>query len=266
MALIHCNFYSKYLGYDTQVNVILPENKSPYEFDESRDYKFQTLYLLHGLGDDCNGWLRGTSIERYATDHRIAVVMPTGENSFYLNKASGKQYFSYMTEELPQRMAKWFPLSSEPEDTYLAGLSMGGYGTLKIALTYPERFHEIAIFSAAVDPCTLLAVTNAFDDKVVSATFCAAFGEDEVKAEDDPIRLLESRIAEGKKIPKIIQYEGKQDFLYEMNRTFCDKAKELGAELIYEEWEGEHNWKFWDRAIEKALDVFPLKNQVLFRD
>ena len=98
MALFQCNFYSKSLGYDTQINVILPENRGDYSFDESRNYCFQVLYLLHGKGDDCNGWLRKTSIERYAQSHCLAVIMPTGEDSFFTDTVSGKLFFTYLSE------------------------------------------------------------------------------------------------------------------------------------------------------------------------
>lgn len=264
MALFHCNFYSYILGYDTQVNVVLPENRAPYEFDESKDYRFQVLYLLHGLGDDCNGWVRNTAIERYACEHRIAVIMPTGEDSFYLNKVSGKRYFDYMTEELPAKMKKCFPLSRKQEDTFIAGLSMGGYGTLKIGLTYPERFAGMAFFSGVTIPSKILAACSGFDESIVSASFYAAFGKDGVAPEDDPSHLLAADIAAGKPLPKMVQYVGKQDFIHDINTEFRDYALSQNVDLTYDEWDGSHEWKFWDAAIEKALNALPLKNAEIY--
>lgn len=166
MALFNCTFYSRYLAYDTQVNVILPENRAPYQFDDTKPYRFQVLYLLHGRGDDCNGWMRGTSIEQYAKEHRIAVVMPSGEDSFYVDSFHGKRYFSYLTEELPQKLKQWFPISDASEDTFIAGLSMGGYGAAKIGFTYPERFAGIGLFSAALRPDQLYDI---FDNDLDNA-------------------------------------------------------------------------------------------------
>lgn len=266
MALINCVFNSRYLGYDTQVNVILPENKGPQKFDEDRDYQFQVMYLLHGLGDDCNGWIRGTSIERYAQEHCLAVVMPTGENSFYVNGKNGKRYFSYMTEELPKKMAKWFPISTKPEDTFIAGLSMGGYGTVKIGLTYPERFAAMGVFSAAVMPDKLGEAKDSFEREMVDATRRNAFGELPYDPENLPVHLVEELVREGRKIPPIFHYEGKQDFLLDMNREFAQLCKSKNLDITYEEWDGVHDWKFWDTAIEKALNAFPLKNRVLYKD
>lgn len=266
MALIHCNFYSQYLAYDTQVNVILPENRAPHGFDDSKSYCFQVLYLLHGRGDDCNGWIRGTSIERYAQEHRIAVIMPSGEDSFYVNSVHGKRYFSYMTEELPNKMKQWFPISNEPEDTFIAGLSMGGYGALKIGLTYPERYAGIGIFSAVTIPERLYgALSDPKDCEILRDNLDRVFGKGRLRVEDSPMHLLKSCIERRKKVPFLIQYEGIYDILYEMNREFYQFSVSLGQEILYEEWEGEHDWKFWDRAVEKALGVFPVKNNVVGR-
>lgn len=266
MALFHCNFYSKYLGYDTQVNVILPENRDPYLFDEDRDYYFQAIYLLHGLGDDCNGWMRKSSIERYALEHQLAVIMPSGEDSFYLDTATGKNYFSYMTKELPKKMGKLFPISDKPEDTFLAGLSMGGYGALKIGLTFPEKFGGIGIFSAATCPDALLSEDDSFETRNLNSSVLAAFGTGTFSDDDLPLVLLNRCIKEHKTVPQFIHYEGKQDFLYEMNQLFRKKAESLLPDYHYDEWDGIHDWTFWDKAIETALNTFHLKNRVLYRD
>ncbi len=263
MAVMHCNFFSRYLSYDTQVNVILPENRAPYQFDDTKPYRYQVLYLLHGRGDDCNGWMRCSNIERFASEHRIAVVMPSGEDSFYLNSADGKEYFSYMTEELPAKLAQWFPISDRPEDTFIAGLSMGGYGTLKIGLTYPERFAGMALLSPVTEPEGLYGIfDNELDNRLMAANMVRTFGK-EVKKEDDPISLLENCMKEGKKMPMILHYEGAQDLLYEMNQSFLKRAKELGTDISYEEWDGEHDWTFWNEAIQKVLNNLPINNDVI---
>ncbi len=266
MAVIHCNFYSQLLSYDIGVNVILPENRTPYEFVDGKPYCFQVLYLLHGRGDNCNGWIRGTSIERYALEHRIAVIMPSGEDSFYVDSVHGKRYFSYMTEELPTRMKEWFPISDNPADTFIAGLSMGGYGALKIGLTYPERYGGIGIFSAVTIPKGLYGILNNFKDcEILKDNLDRVFGRGQLRPEDNPMWLLESCVRQQKKLPLLVQYEGKQDMLYEMNREFYCFAASLGQKILYEEWEGGHDWKFWDQAVEKALETFPLKNNVVWR-
>lgn len=265
MALIHCNFFSKYLSYDTQVNVILPENRGDNAFDDSKPYQFQVLYLLHGRGDDCNAWIRNSAIERYASAHYLAVVIPSGEDSFYANSVNGKEYYSYMTEELPRYMKQWFPISDKPEDTFIAGLSMGGYGAAMIGLRNPDRFAAIGMFSAAINPKEIYGLfDNDFDNRILAQNLDRVFGTGELDSRYNLKNLIHQNLEAQKTIPPIVQYEGTNDFLYAANQEFCQFAKENKLNHVYEEWEGVHDWKFWDKAVEKALNVFPLKNKVLY--
>ena len=115
------------------------------------------LYLLHGLSDDDTIWLRRTSIERYAAPLGLAVVMPQVARSFYTDEAHGNRYWTFLSEELPQLARSFFHLSDRREDTFVAGLSMGGYGALKWALHRPGRFAAAASLSGALD---LVAVSQ----------------------------------------------------------------------------------------------------------
>ena len=108
------------------------------------------LYLLHGLSDDDTIWLRRTSIERYVAPLGLAVVMPQVHRSFYTDEAYGGRYWTFLSEELPALVGSLFRVSSRREDTFVAGLSMGGYGALKWALRQPERFAAAASLSGAV--------------------------------------------------------------------------------------------------------------------
>ena len=134
------NIFSDTIGMMTGVNVIIPENsKEPPA----------VLYLLHGLSDDQSAWTRRTSIERYVGDKNLAVIMPTTYRGYYTDMANGYRYWTYISEELPEKMRRIFRLSSEREKTFAAGLSMGGYGALKLGLRQPERFAAVAGFSSA---------------------------------------------------------------------------------------------------------------------
>lgn len=265
MALLNCNFYSKSLGYDTQVKIILPEERDMVTFDDSKPFKYQVLYLLHGLGDDCNGWIRGTRIESYAQKHKIAVIMPSGEDSFYTDGLNGKKYFTYLIEELPRKMKGWFPISDKAEDTFIAGLSMGGYGAMKAGLTKPEMFNGIAAFSAPLDIKDVLnnAPNNEFKEFLLPK-MTSVFGDlDNIDSKHILMDLAKSNIEKGKKMPLIIQSVGTEDFLYSMNVKFKQDTDALGLNIDYEEWSGAHDWDFWDVAIKIALDKFDFKNKVL---
>ena len=145
MARLHTQFRSDALQIAVSVDVILPQEAC------LKGRKPPVLYLLHGLSDDHSIWLRRTSIERYADVLGLAVVMPAVNRSFYADTAYGAQYWTFVSEELPRVMHGFFPLSDKRADTFVAGLSMGGYGAFKLALTLPDRFAAAASLSGALD-------------------------------------------------------------------------------------------------------------------
>ena len=152
MALLHVHYFSDALGVQTSVEVILPEMKQGIGVEASGECELpKVLYLLHGYSDDHTIWQRRTSVERYAAAHNLAVIMPGVNHSFYCNEFHGERYWDFVSQELPAVMHRFFRLSDKPEDTFVAGLSMGGYGAMKLALNFPERFGAAASFSGAVD-------------------------------------------------------------------------------------------------------------------
>ena len=130
---LEMNFHSRELGRQVRANVIIPEQVR----DTNQSYK--TLWLLHGLTDDHSAWMRYSSIERYANELGIAVVMPNVDRSWYTNTAYDANYFNFVAKELPEVCRGLFKgMSGEREDNMVGGLSMGGYGAVKLVLTCPE--------------------------------------------------------------------------------------------------------------------------------
>ena len=125
MACTEFHYYSRVLDIDVTASVILPEVKTMLE---QGGKPLPTLYLLHGLSDDHTHWIRQTRLEFYARKYRLAIVMPCVNRSFYTDMKHGAKYFTFVSEELPQVMELYFPLSHEREDRFAAGLSMGGSG------------------------------------------------------------------------------------------------------------------------------------------
>ncbi len=109
------------------------------------------LWLLHGASDDHTTWLRRTSIERYASERGLAVVMPNAHLSSYANMAHGGRFYDFVSDELPRLMREFLPLSAKREDNFIAGNSMGGYGAMKIGVNHPDRYAAIGCFSAGVN-------------------------------------------------------------------------------------------------------------------
>ena len=126
MAFLQVQFFSKALEVASTVNVILPEPAQGIGVDAAQAAELpKVLYLLHGYSDDHSIWMRRTSVERYAAQYNLAVIMPAVNHSFYTNEVQGERYWDYVSEELPQVMHRFFRLSQRPEDTFVAGLSMG---------------------------------------------------------------------------------------------------------------------------------------------
>lgn len=261
MALIKCDFFSETLGISTSIHVILPQNtKSQIGMGGSaRKEKYPVLYLLHGLSDDDSIWLRRTSIERYVATLGLAVIMPNAGRSFYTDMENGYKYFTFITEELPEIARSFFPLSDKREDNFVAGLSMGGYGAFKIALTYPEKYAAAASLSGAVD--ITADIKSKDSDITMMKEFKNIFGDlKNVKgSKNDLFYLTEKLAASDKPKPRLLQCCGTEDFLYEANTNFRDFIKNKGFDYTYEEEPGIHEWGYWDKKIQTVLSWMNVK-------
>ena len=153
MAFFECNIHSDCLGMATTINVLMPQKSSTQigmDGSAAAPEGSPVLYLLHGCSDDQSIWMRRTSIERYAATCGIAVVMPFGARSFYNNTSDGSRWWDYISEELPAILPGFFNVSTKREDTFVAGLSMGGFGAFKLALNHPERYAAAARLSCSL--------------------------------------------------------------------------------------------------------------------
>jgi S-formylglutathione hydrolase FrmB len=215
------------------------------------------LYLLHGLSDDHTIWMRRTSIERYADQYGLAVIMPAVGRSFYTNMAVGYRYQDYVSQELPEFAQGLFPLSNRREETFVAGLSMGGYGAFRLALSQPERFAAAASLSGALD-MAYDTVEDSPEEWLIEQR--NIFGDlDTMAGSPHDLRFLaEQLVASGLPRPRLYQCCGTEDFLYEQNRRFLKLARSLKLDLTYEEGPGEHEWGYWDTMIQRVLAWLPL--------
>jgi putative tributyrin esterase len=259
MALIECKFYSEVLGLNTSMTVILPQHTTTQigMNNVTRGTLHPTLYLLHGLSDDDSIWLRRTSIERYVAEMGIAVVMPNVHRSFYTDMAAGGQYWTFVSEELPRLARSFFPLSDKREDNFVAGLSMGGYGAMKLGLRKPEVFAAAASLSGALD------MTNHFinseDPTTKSKEYEMIFGKEDIDGStEDLLSLLKEVDRSTGPKPLLYQCCGTEDFLYEDNLQFRDVCRDTSLSLTYDEGPGNHEWGYWDTKIQNILAWLPL--------
>lgn len=264
MALLEMNLFSDSIGMAAPVNIILPETykkvgKSERDVIREFEDEYPVLYLLHGLSDDHKSWMRRSSIERYAEDAGLAVVMPNVHRSFYTDMAKGQNYFTYLSQELPQKLEKILPLSNSREETFVAGLSMGGYGAFKLALNQPERFAAAASLSGAVNMAE--HVTNKNEAGELYEEFKWIFGDlEKVKnSNSDLFYLLKRLKGRQAEIPKLYQCCGTEDFLYQDNQKFKKFCSKNNIKLEYEEEKAAHEWWYWDKKIQTVIDWLPLK-------
>jgi len=250
MAHLRCDFFAESLTLSTSMTVILPERAAGQigMGGTDSDAPPPVLYLLHGLSDDDTIWLRRTSIERYVSALGLAVVMPQVHRSFYIDEAYGEKFWTFVSEELPAIVQSFFRVSSAPEDTYVAGLSMGGYGAFKLALRHPERFAAAASLSGAL----AFHAGVESDDIVRPAMMTRIFGDAGDTGTDDLIHLLET--ADPAELPPLFLTCGTDDLLLEANRHFVDAAAARGVDLLSSFAPGEHEWGYWDTHIQQVLD------------
>lgn len=275
MAKSIFNFHSETLGFHTTVHVLFPEPHDYGVLDNGPfDEELPVLYLLHGLRGGAHTWTAYTSLERYMHDARkkLIVVMPEMGNDFYTDQAIGWKYFTYVSEELPRIMETFMRISPKRENTYVAGLSMGGYGALKMALARPEKFAYAAAFSSAVDIEMRMRAAAQIqekadgpqsksdrDSKEVARTCEFIFGDVEGihGSQNDLFHLLETTAQSDGPKPKLYISCGTADGLFGDNVRFFKKAQSLGYDVAFHEEVNEgHAWRFWDKEIEKQIRIF----------
>ncbi|MGJ6980430.1 alpha/beta hydrolase [Aestuariimicrobium soli] len=255
--MIHARLelFSESLGMCTSVTVLLPQKTTGQigMAGATSDGKPPVLWLLHGGSDDDTIWLRRTSIERYAAEYGIAVIMPQAALSFYCDEVHGQKWWTWISEELPAILADTFQLSQRREETFVAGLSMGGFGAFKLALNQPGRFAAAASLSGA-----LWSLSPELKERL-SERFHHVWGDEGLVegGPDDLVGLLNT--VDKQALPKLWTTCGTEDFLFEDNLVFEKAAAEAGAPLEIEHRPGEHEWGYWDQAIQDVLAWLPIE-------
>lgn len=252
MALLTVNFHSDVLGQAMSMNVILPQKAvTQIGMASSESDCCKVLYLLHGMSDDHTIWERRTSIERYVAGRNLAVIMPAVHLSWCTDMAFGGRYQTFVSEELPTICHSMFrQLSDRREDTFIAGLSMGGYGALKLALTHPERYGGCAGLSGAFD-----VYNRAKDD---SPYWHSIFGDPESipGSANDVYHLISKAAQSGADLPKVYLWCGTEDSLFPESERARDLLIQNGYEVSWNQSSGDHSWFYWDREIQKVIGFF----------
>ena len=254
MVLFRGDIKCKSLQRRTSISVILPADNIHFlqDTEEIVPKPYRTLYLLHGLYGSDDIFLANTSIQKFAEDNGIAIVIPCGENSFYIDNPKAHAYYGeYVGQELLDITRNIFPLSHRREDTFIAGFSMGGYGAVRNGLKYHENFSKIGMISAALITDDIVNYTE--DGNVLRSRdfYESIFGDlDELKGSDmDPKALIERC----PNVPDIYMACGEDDFLFEKNSDFHEFLKDMDIDVDFVKASGEHTWEFSEKYIKEFI-------------
>ncbi|AKG74502.1 alpha/beta hydrolase [Salinicoccus halodurans] len=250
MALLSINFNSTVLGKHHSFKVILPENDTQFE-PSKKTQTLKTMLLLHGLSNDDSLYTRYTNVERFANRANLAVIMPSADHSFYTNMVHGHSYYDHILE-VWDYAHQILPLSKDRKDNFIAGHSMGGFGTIQFAFKESGRFSKACFMSSATNPEKLV------DYDWYDFSFKGIVGQNDTSDGTvlDIRRDIEDALEKGVDIPELYMMCGTEDYVYEDNLKFKKFLEGKGIDFKYEEGPGNHDWDYWNAGIEKAIDWF----------
>ena len=248
MALLEMDFRSGALGFHEEVIVSLPDKpvKEP----------FPVLWLFHGANQDCTEWLRLTSIDRYANNRGLAVIMPAMSNGHGQNMVHGSNYWNMVNKELPAAMHYMLPcLSTKREENYTGGASMGGYVAYKLALNNPDKYCAAGAFGGALDIISILSNTANDGSVGLTPTFVNAFGNaDHIRETDGDLIWMASNLVKEGKCPRLWSVVGDKDFGVKQVTGAIAKFKAVGCDMTDLYGEGGHSFDMWDHYVEAFLE------------
>lgn len=259
MAMLQVQYYSNSMRREVTFNALIPLDDMVIPGQaESEKKPLKSLYLLNGYTGSYTDWISFTKIRELSNKHRIAVFMPAGENHFYVDdEDKGSLYGEYVGNELLAFTREMFQLSHRREDTFIGGLSMGGYGAIRNGLKYAENFSRIIALSSALITYKIAGAKSDYNDGVADYKyFTRIFGNlDGLKGSDkDPEALVMSLKRTGAAVPKLYMACGTEDFLLDVNRQFNEFLVSEQVDVMYLESPGGHTWDFGNEYIMKALD------------
>ena len=237
----------------------------PTNYDKAKGNRYAVVYLLHGLTGHFNDWTDKTKLAEYASKRDFIVVTPEGGNGWYSDSATAvnDKYESYIVQELIPEIDKKYRTISDRQHRAIAGLSMGGYGSLKFGLKYPEKFVLIGSFSGALGAASWSDKTLGNGWKVVTDSIMSVYGaeESQTRKDNDIYKIVKEMSPEkAKNLPFIYVDCGTEDGLIQQNRDFAAILLEKKIPHEFRQLPGKHDWIFWNSQVE---EFFELSDQYL---
>jgi putative tributyrin esterase len=228
---------------------------------------YATLYLLHGLFMDSTNWLRNARLEWHLRNLPLLVVLPDGDRGFYTDNDEGPAYARHMGEEIPAFVERTFHAKPARGARAIGGLSMGGYGALRVALGYPDRFCSVHSHSGAVAQLRLdVSPRQAGRHPILRkhppgflAELQRVFGRRPAGTKHDLLALIQRARRRRMRLPRILFDCGLDDSLLKANRDLHQRLLDHQVPHTYREFPGDHDWDYWDLHIREAI-AFHVRN------
>ena len=272
MAFFNIEFFSQALNRTVGCKVLLPADQDAY-IESGDTSPLPTLYLLHGMTGSSSSWQSTGNLWRLSREYRVCIVMINGENSFYSDSSLINRPFSrFIEEELVDFTRRVFPLSHKREETFIGGLSMGGFGAFCCGLRSPQTFGCITAFSSALIKKLILRADDEEGlDYFTRRQYQTMFGLEKIEdfngCRSDYEALAEAVAAGNGPMPKVYMDCGTEDVsLYRANLAFKDKLISLGFDVTWDSRPGGHDMDFWNDSLIKAFQWLPIQKLTLNPD
>lgn len=244
----------------TDYYAVIPNDVSPDVKRVNPHYnrQMQTLILLHGYTGRSSDWITGSGVRELSSKYNLAILMPDGSNSFYIDREeTGAAYSTYVGQELLEHAKSLFRLSDKREDTFIGGYSMGGFGAIRNGLKYADTYSKIIGLSNALVTYMLSDLKKTKGNSLANlAYYEKIFGElDTAKYTDkNPEVLIKELLQKGMDIPRLFLACGTEDELLGVNRKFKEFLSANNVKHEYMEDTGMHDWTFWNKCLVPAFD------------
>lgn len=259
-VLEHVTFHSEALGDERDYTIYLPP-----DYETSKRW-YPVVYLLHGFSDDDDGWVRfgriNVTMNRLIAEDKIPpmiIVMPDGKISWYVNSIDGKENFEDMiVKDLITHVDNTYRTLTDRMNRGIAGLSMGGYGSLQLAMRNPDVFSIVGAYSSGLKTDEEMIT---MDDERYMRTFHNMYGEN-LKGSDrlsahwkqyNPLDLAKTLSLDTLKKIKLLVVCGDDDFLIAGNQELNNIFRQRKIPHEYRIYDGAHTWPFWREHIVEAL-------------
>lgn len=265
MAVGTMRFYSGCLKKPVSFHYVLPNDVQEYNAENNPHYRREalSLYLLHGYSGDEHDWLLMGNVLELSSKYNVSIFICTAGNNFYLDRdVTGRQYGTFVGEEFVQYTRKVFSLSEERENTWIGGLSMGGYGALHLGLRYAETFGKIISLSPALITEELESMEAGSQNFMANyAYYTEVFGplQGINRSDSNPSWQIQKLLEQGKDVPEIYLAMGTEDRLRESSEQFAEYLEQCEVKYTYVSEYGFHDWPFWRKHIVLAVEKFLLK-------